>query len=78
MTNTRTSAAAQAVAPKARTPKATDASALSVCDGTDCVGHLVEHGGKFFAFDLTDKLIGKFATQREAMCAIPPLTTDTQ
>jgi hypothetical protein len=44
--------------------------ALAVSDGTTCIGHIV-HAGSYFAFDADDILIGEYATQREAMRAIP-------
>jgi hypothetical protein len=47
------------------------ANALSVTDGTETVGFLVASDGSFFSFDRDAVLIGEFATQRQAMRAIP-------
>jgi hypothetical protein len=43
----------------------------NVTDGTETVGFLVASDGSFFSFDRDAVLIGEFATQRQAMRAIP-------
>jgi hypothetical protein len=44
---------------------------LAVTDGTALAGHIVPHHGAWFAFDGDHVLVGQFATQREAVLAIP-------
>lgn len=39
------------------------------------LGNIVEQDGTFFAYDVTGALVGKFATQQDAMRAIPPCRT---
>ena len=56
-----------------RIPKADTPGALFVSDGTDPVGSIVVIDSSYFAFDLEHILIGEFASQREAMRAIPKL-----
>ncbi len=53
------------VIPSARAP-----GALTVCDGTTMIGGIVVRGS-FFAFAADGILLGEFATQQEAMRAIP-------
>ena len=62
---------------KSDIPNSRAETALAVTDGGDCIGRIVEHGGVYFAFGTNDALIGAFATQREAMCALPPARTSS-
>jgi hypothetical protein len=55
--------------PNPRTP-----GALAVTDGTTCIGYIV-HDDTYFAFDADNVLIGEYATQREAMRAMPAANT---
>ncbi len=45
--------------------------ALSVTDGGETVGCVIAHDGSFFAYDSDGELIGEYASQGEAMNAIP-------
>jgi hypothetical protein len=47
------------------------AGALSVSDGGQTVGSVVEHDGSFFAFNVEGVLIGEYASQIEATRALP-------
>lgn len=49
--------------------------ALSVSDGSDTVGSIVVIKGTYFAFDAEHAYVGTYASQREAMRAIPKLKT---
>ena len=57
--------------PKTDIPNPRVANALRVADGTETVGFPVESDGAFFSFERDGVLIGEFATQRQAMRAIP-------
>jgi hypothetical protein len=47
-------------------------SMLSVYDGRECRGFVVNRGREGFeAFDLDERSLGIFTTQREAVAAIP-------
>jgi hypothetical protein len=41
-----------------------------VHDGRDRVGNVELHKGKFVAFDIKERVVGKFATLHEAMNSI--------
>jgi hypothetical protein len=56
-----------------RIPRADTPGALSVSDGTETVGSIVTINGAYFAFDVEHVLVGTYASQREAMRAIPKL-----
>jgi hypothetical protein len=56
-----------------RIPRADTPGALSVSDGSDTVGFIVAIDGSHFAFDVEHVLVGAYASQREAMRAIPKL-----
>jgi hypothetical protein len=58
-----------------RIPRADTPGALSVSDGTDAVGSIVEIDRTFFAFDVEHVFIGTYASQREALRSIPGLKT---
>jgi hypothetical protein len=45
--------------------------ALSVYDGQDFVGSIVEHDDVYFAFGTDDVLVGEFTTERAAIHALP-------
>jgi len=47
---------------------------LSLCDGRDWLGNIVERDGKFVAFDTAGKTLGTFPTLRQAADAV----TDAQ
>jgi len=47
-------------------------NALSVCDGHETVGFIVEDDKSFFAFDREATLIGEYPTCKQATRAIPP------
>jgi hypothetical protein len=47
--------------------------ALSVSDGSETVGSIVTIKGSYFAFDVEHVFVGMYASQREAMRAIPKL-----
>ena len=47
------------------------ADSLAVTDGTTWIGRIVVRDGFYFAFGTNNILVGEFATQREAMCALP-------
>jgi hypothetical protein len=44
---------------------------LTVYDGAEMVGSLVERAGQFHAFDLRGALVGRFADLRAAARALP-------
>ena len=46
-------------------------AALAVTDGTTLIGHIVARDGSYFAFRPDDSLLGEFATQSEAVRALP-------
>jgi hypothetical protein len=46
--------------------------ALSVFDGADRVGSLVERAGEFHAYDVDGRHLGAFTDMRAAARAIPP------
>jgi hypothetical protein len=52
-------------------PRANAPESLAVNDGQTCIGHIVASGGSYFAFDADNILFGEFATQREALRALP-------
>jgi hypothetical protein len=49
----------------------TAADALSVSDGHNTVGYVIEQDGSYFSFDVNFVLLGEYRTQRMAMRAIP-------
>jgi hypothetical protein len=58
----------------ARRPKPAAPGALTVTDGHDTVGTIVERDGRWLAYDVAGKLIGTFRSQAEAMRSVPSLT----
>jgi hypothetical protein len=46
-------------------------SALSVYDGREYLGCVIESWGVHYAFGVDDALVGGFATEREAINALP-------
>jgi hypothetical protein len=54
---------------QARRPTADHA--LAVYDGQHRVGSVVERNGEFLAFDVHNRRVGVFTSQREALRAIP-------
>ncbi len=44
---------------------------MAVTIGTKTIGYVAEHDGSYFAFDLSEELIGEYKTQHEAVRAIP-------
>jgi hypothetical protein len=52
-------------------PHAHAPGALAVTDGGTCIGRIVVRDGSYFAFETDNVLVGEFATQREAMRALP-------
>jgi hypothetical protein len=57
--------------PRSGIPSAHAPGALAVTDGSMFIGSIVTTDGSFFAFDATGVLVGEFATQRQAVRAIP-------
>lgn len=49
----------------------TSPDALSVSDGHQTVGYIIQRDASFFAFDIENVLLGEFKTQRAAVRAIP-------
>lgn len=47
---------------------------ISVSDGQDQVGTLVERGGEYLAYDLVGNLVGSFPNQLTAARSLPPKT----
>lgn len=45
----------------------------AVYSGQDCIGQVVEIRGRFRALDANGKVVGRFATMREAERAVPGL-----
>jgi hypothetical protein len=52
-------------------PNALMAHSLAVTDGGTCIGRIVAHDGSYFAFGTNNVLVGEFATQGQAMRALP-------
>jgi hypothetical protein len=44
---------------------------LAVTDGNEFIGRVVLHDGSYFAIRPDGSQLGEFATQREAVCALP-------
>ena len=56
---------------KISVPRVNAPGALSVTDGTIFIGRIVVQDGSYFAFSTDDSLLGEFATQSEAVRALP-------
>jgi hypothetical protein len=55
-----------------RAPQAAFALMLAICDGRECLGHVLNRGPSGWeAFDVDDQLLGTFASMREAVRALP-------
>jgi hypothetical protein len=52
-------------------PKPTLANAVSVYDGTEHVGFVVEHAGAHLAYDSERNLVGEYGTRSAAIKSIP-------
>jgi hypothetical protein len=53
-------------------------TSLAVTDGTTLIGHIVARDGSYFAFRPDNSLLGKFATQGEAVRALPAADASTR
>ncbi len=54
-----------------RIPEPHAAGALTVTDGQDMIGTIVERDHSHFAFDTGGVLVGEYRTRAEAMRALP-------